>query len=103
MSFAKSTTARQTTSEIMKKPNDPIFNVGHQYAEYLKRVGVTEAQLHPVQRTEMKRAFYGAWGQALVLLRDEITAFDEDTGAEILQRMFNQVNDYWQREAGRQN
>ena len=33
-----------------------------QYQLYLERVGITESQMHPIQKIETKRAFMGACG-----------------------------------------
>jgi hypothetical protein len=78
-------------------------NLEWQWKQYLKRVDVTEEQLSPIQRQEMKRAFYGACGQILILLRDDVGELPEDQAVTVLQDMMNQIQNFWQGEITRQN
>lgn len=71
------------------------FDLNEQWKTYLQRVGLQEDKLHPVQLTETKRAFFGACGQLLILLRDDLSVFPEDTAVEIMQDMIRQVADFW--------
>jgi len=75
--------------------NKPVFSLEHQYQLYLKRVGLKEAMMHPAQRTETKRAFMGACGQMLVMLRDDLVELPENEAVETLQDLNNQVSNYW--------
>ena len=63
------------------------FNLEKQYQLYLERVGITESQMHPIQKIETKRAFMGACGQMLILLRDDLGALEEDKAIEQLQKL----------------
>lgn len=74
------------------------FGVEQQYQVYLQRVAMTEAQMGPVQRVEMRRTFYGAWGQALLCMRDDVAALSDDDAVNALSDMINQVADYWEKE-----
>lgn len=79
------------------------FNLENQYQQYLKRVGLDENKMHPVQKKETKRAFFGACGQMLVLLRDDVSELEDDKAIETLENMDNQVNSFWVNEAVSKN
>jgi len=75
--------------------NKPEFNLEHQYQLYLERVKLKESQMPPIQRKELKRAFMGACGQMLILLRDDLGELSENEAIETLQDLHNQVSNYW--------
>lgn len=74
------------------------FNLEDRYKFYLEKVGLDESKMHIQQKTETKRAFYGACGQMLVMMRDEVGALDEDEAIEVMQDMINQVGIFWNNE-----
>lgn len=81
---------------------DTILDLESQYQTYLKRVGISEERMHPRQRIETKRAFYGACGQMLILFRDGIGAIeDEDKAILQMQDLLNQVSIFWREEVNR--
>lgn len=61
------------------------FSIENQYKTYLERVNMKEESMHPVQRVELKRAFFGAVGQLLLLMRDEISELPEDESLKVLE------------------
>ena len=71
------------------------FNLEYQYQLYLKRVGLKESEMHPEQKIQTKQAFYGATGQILLLLRDDMTVYDEDKCIEIMEGLLNEVTQYF--------
>jgi hypothetical protein len=77
------------------------FDLNHQYQLYLQRVGLKEDLMHPQQKTETKRAFMGACGQMLILLRDDLGVLPEDQGIEQMQSMLNQVGEYFLKETNK--
>jgi hypothetical protein len=77
---------------------DKLFNIENQYLMYLKRVDIKEEDMVENQRTEMKRTFYGACGQLLILLRDEVSRGTEEEGVIIMQDMLNQVSNFFKKE-----
>lgn len=79
------------------------FDLEHQYQLYLQRVGLKKENMHPVQRTETKRAFIGACGQMLILLRDDLGALEESKAIETMQDMMNQVGTYFMKETNKLN
>jgi hypothetical protein len=78
------------------------FSLDHQWKLFLERCGVPENKMPEDQRREMKRVFFGACGQLLILLRDELGEYEEKRGeeaaAKILQNMLDQIEDFWQKE-----
>lgn len=79
------------------------FDLEHQYKTYLERVGLSEDRMHSQQKVETKRAFMGACGQMLYLLRDDLTKMPEHEGIETLQSMIEQVTQFWITEQNRNN
>lgn len=79
------------------------FNLENQYQQYLKRCGIDENKMHPVQKQETKRAFFGACGQMLVLLREDVAELDDEKAIGTLEDMLNQVNSFWMKEATSKN
>ncbi len=71
------------------------FDLEYQYQLYLQRVGLDENRMHPVQKRETKQAFYGACGQILVLLRDDLSTLDEKKAMNAFQNLYNQVSNYF--------
>lgn len=71
------------------------FKVADQYQMYLRRVELKESDMHPAQRSEIKRAFFGAWGQMLALMQGPLPDLPEDDGCKILDEMIEEVRQYW--------
>ena len=79
------------------------FNLEYQYQEYLKKVKLKESEMSPMQQKETRQAFMGACGIMLIVLRDEVSKFEEDKAIEIMQGMFDQVGEYFLKAANRFN
>lgn len=85
---------------------DKQFNIHYQWKKYLERAGVREEDMPPIQQSEMKKAFYGACGQMLILLRDELGDLAQKIGgvkgeiaaAAVLQQMLDQIQSFWETE-----
>lgn len=71
------------------------FNLENQYLMYLKRVNLKINEMHPVQRIQVKQAFYGAVGQMIILMRDDIAPLKLNHVVKVLENMLKQVGDYW--------
>jgi hypothetical protein len=80
---------------MKKNKDDKEFTLEHQYQLYLSRMALVEDKMHPVQRLQLRQTFYGAVGQILILLKEDISQFEEDEAIEILQAMLNQVGDFF--------
>lgn len=79
------------------------FDLEYQYQLYLKRVGLTEAQMHPEQKKQLRQAFMGACGQIILLLRDEVGKLEEAEAIKVMQDMMNQVGTYFMKETKKLN
>lgn len=76
--------------------------VEKQYQKYLKLANLSETRMHPVQRVETKRTFFAAFGQALIMLRDEMPENEDDAIAQ-LEAIKNEVANFFQKESKRSN
>lgn len=73
-----------------------LFQVETHWQAYLVMIGIKEEMLSPTQHQEMKRAFYGGFGQMLVLFRDNISLIeDNDEGIKVFMDITKQVHDFW--------
>ena len=79
------------------------FNIEHQYQLYLKRMALEERRMHPEQRKQLRETFFGACGQMLILLRDELSKLEDDKAVETMQDMINQVAEYFLSITGKKN
>lgn len=79
----------------------PIFNLDYQYQQYLQRMKLNEATMFPEQKRQIKQTFYGACGQILMLLQEDIGALPDEEAVEALHRLIVQVDQFWIREGER--
>lgn len=71
------------------------FNLNVQWTLFLERSGLEEESMPADQIREMKRAFYGAVGQLLILMRDDISRLPEAEGVLTLENLLFQVKEFW--------
>lgn len=67
------------------------FNIENEYQNYLERVQLNESEMHEQQKIQLRRTFYAASGQMLVLLKTKIAELDEDKAIEVLEDLSTQV------------
>lgn len=79
------------------------FNLEYQYQLYLQRMALSESTMHPQQRIQLRQTFFGASGQMLILLRDELSKLEEEKAMETLQDLLNQVNNFFLSETNKMN
>lgn len=79
------------------------FNLEHQYQLYLQRMALSESKMHPLQKIQLRQTFFGASGQMLILLRDELSKLEEEKAMETLQDLINQVGNYFLAETNKMN
>lgn len=79
------------------------FNLEHQYQLYLQRMALSESTMHPQQKIQLRQAFFGASGQMLILLRDELSKLEEEKAMETLQDLINQVGNFFLAETNKMN
>jgi hypothetical protein len=79
------------------------FSIEYQYQQYLAKTGLTEDTMHPQQKEQLRRTFYAASGQMLVLLRDDVTKLPERLSVVMLQSLLNQVSRFFEKAIANQN
>lgn len=79
------------------------FNLEHQYQLYLQRMALSESTMHPQQKIQLRQTFFGASGQMLILLRDELSKLEEEKAIETLQDLINQVANFFLAETNKMN
>jgi hypothetical protein len=80
-----------------------IPTVEDQWKLFLERGGVTEEMLGKVQASEMKKAFYGAWGQCLISLREDFAELSPEEGSDELDKMMEEIEDFWLKQVEKEN
>lgn len=83
--------------------NKHQFTIKKQWDDFCRNAGIPEYKMPPDQKREMRRAFFGAWGQALIHFRDEIGAQTENKAVEIMEGQLKEVADFWLAEQNAQN
>lgn len=79
------------------------INLEKEYQEYLKLVGLTEEMMHPVQRTETRRAFFGGCGKVFHLMNEASNSVEsENEGVALISQVHDQINNFWQEETKKQ-
>ena len=63
---------------------DKKFTIEAQYQLYLQRMSLDESKMHPIQKKQLKQTFYGAFGQLLIMMREDISALPEAEGIQVL-------------------
>lgn len=79
------------------------FNLEYHYGMFLKRMNLHEGNMHPEQKKQLKQTFYGASGQMLLLLRDEISKLEEDEAMAAFEDMMNQVQNFFLSQSNKSN
>lgn len=83
--------------------NDKVFNLEHQYQLFLQRMALNENKMHPEQKKQLKETFFGAFGQAVNVFRDEITQLPDEDAMETMTSIWNQVGDFFIKKKGQLN
>jgi len=72
------------------------LDLEYQYQQYLKKVNLNEANMHPVQKVETKRAFFGGCAQTLeVILHTIADTEDEQKAVVQLEDLLVQTQMFW--------
>jgi hypothetical protein len=83
--------------------NVETFDIENQWKLYLQRIGLKEEKMPKVQAEEMKRVFFGATGQMLMIICHDLTNLSDQEGASVIESMVKQVERYWLKEGTKQN
>lgn len=78
----------------MEKINLYPLDIEFQYQKFLDRMGLSENTMHPQQKEQLRDCFYGAFGQLLILLRDDMPD-DEQKAVRAYQRLLDQVEEHF--------
>ena len=74
-----------------------VFNIEYQFAHYLKLMGLPIDKMPAEQTAQLKQAFYGAWGQLLLVLGgNSFDKMTEDESVERLEYMESQVSQFFE-------
>lgn len=71
------------------------FSIKYQKNQFFKQAGIKVPPMSQMQADEMEKAFYGACGQMMVLLRDELPKLPEEEAIFTLQTMLEEVVTFW--------
>ena len=72
------------------------IDIEERYQKYLKQIKLTEAGMHPEQKKQLRQTFFAAWGIAIISMRDEVGAIEnEDEAIECMQDQLNQVGNHF--------
>jgi hypothetical protein len=74
---------------------DKKFTIEHQFQLYLQMVKLDPAQMSAIQLKETKQAFFASAGQMLILLRDDVSALDEEQAIKTLDEMLSEVHNHF--------
>jgi hypothetical protein len=74
------------------------FLLEKRYQAYLKRCGVTETELYPIQKVEMRRAFMGGCVEMITCFRDDIPQLPDELAMKVMDEIWNQVKQFWDNE-----
>ena len=66
-------------------------------------MALSESTMHPQQKIQLRQTFFGASGQMLILLRDELSKLEENKAMETLQDLINQVGNFFLAETNKMN
>lgn len=77
------------------------FNIEQEFQKYCRRSKLDLDNCPTAQVIETRRAFYGAIGQFLFYLKVDLSEASEDDGVDELERVWKQVADFWERQAGK--
>lgn len=80
------------------------FSIEHQYQLFLGRMNLSEAAMHPEQKIQLRQTFFAAFGQSIILMRDQVGAIENEAEAiEVMKNMINQVAQFFLAVNHRQN
>lgn len=82
-----------------EEPPEDLFDMDYQFYRYLKKVGLPPWQIPKGQYGELKRAFFGAMGQMLMLVSFDMPKLSEEEAAEKTILMTQQISEFWKGEA----
>lgn len=83
--------------------NKTKLTVEGMYQDFITRMGLHEDKMHPMQRAQLRQAFFGGVGSLMVFLTDEVSTVPEEEGEVLMNALLRQVNEYWLSQANQLN
>jgi hypothetical protein len=80
-----------------------IYNIEDQYQLYLQKIGLSESNMHPVQKEQIKLTFYGAFSQLMILLEDNIAELEDDKAFQVLEGFKTQIANFFLSQTANKN
>lgn len=77
------------------------FNIEQEFQKYCSRSKLDLDNCPTAQVIETRRAFYGAIGQLLFYLKNDLSEVSDDDGVAELESIWKQVATFWDRQAGK--
>lgn len=78
------------------KINGKDFSIEHQFEQYLQRAGLAALSKVSTQYVELKKAFFGAWGQNLIQIRNDIGELEEREAFEVWESQLEEVSSFYE-------
>lgn len=76
--------------------------VSDQWEFFKKMMKLSDDKMPDDQKREMRRAFYGGFGQAVMLLRNHIAELPEDAAVVKLEEVVDELQHFWKMEVNNQ-
>jgi hypothetical protein len=70
-------------------------SINQLYLEYLDRVGLEEGEMPPIQKKEIKRAFFAGCGSIILELPDMLENLTDDEGVVAIAELEKEMGDFW--------
>lgn len=78
--------------------NNEELTVEFQYNFFLKRMGLVEDKMSEIQKNEIKNAFIGGFGQALLVMIQGVAMLPEDEIEKAVTKLFQEVSEFWKQQ-----
>lgn len=79
------------------------MEIENEFNLYLQRAGFKKENINPIQYDEIKKAFFAAAGQILILMRDNVSLTEESKAVSRLQNMLDEIGRFWELEVKKHN
>jgi hypothetical protein len=76
-----------------QQPQD--VDIEKQYIAFLSGIGLSEETMHPVQKKQLRMAFYGGFATLLWMMREVIAVKSEEDGILDMKSLEQQTVAYW--------
>ena len=75
-------------------PEEILDTIEKNYQNYLKLIGLDESTMHPMQRFQLKHAFYSGIGSFMVFIQDNSQKLPQPEMTRSIDNMFSEVKEY---------